>query len=227
MHTSHLAVQARTAVDQARFGTLTTYARLPSTPHATCVAVEAGSDGSAEVELAKDAIAVRQILARPLASLRVAPVGCEPVLLHGAAYRRPGITRQGRLRFHLQAAAVRVGSPPQLVDEASYAAAEPDPLRHDAWHVLAHLNDGHADALATCLSAGGHDVGFVQATRLDAGGLTVLAVHDGGVDTVRLSFPAPVRDLRELPPSLRGVLSPRCGCGSRPPTGDSGTPSIP
>lgn len=146
--TSHLAVQARTAVDQARLGTLTTYARAPSTPHTTCATVPLRGDGSVEVELATDALAVRQLLARPVAALRVAPVGREPVILRGAARRLPGASRQGRLRFRLQPAAVRVGTPSQRVDEASCDSAAPDPLRHNAPHVLAHLNDRHSDDLA-------------------------------------------------------------------------------
>lgn len=219
MQDAHLAVEARTAVDQARTGTLTTYARQPGARHTTCVAVRARDDGSVEVELEPGSLAVRQVLARPLASLCVAPAGCEPVLLHGAALRLPG-SGQSVLRFHLQAGAVRVGTPPLLLDQATYETAVPDPLRHDAPHVLAHLNEGHADALATCLRAGGHPVSYARAVRLDAGGLTVLAVTEDGVDTVRLRFPAPVGDLRELPPSLRGVLSPgrRC-CSPDPSTG--------
>lgn len=224
MDRAHLAVQARTAVDRASIGTLTTYARHPSASSATVVVVRPRSDGSVEVELSKDALAVAQLLARPLASLRVAPEACETVLLHGGACRQAGLSEKGLVRFRLQAAVVRVGSPPLLVDQAAYEAAAPDPLRHDAPQALAHLNAGHADALATCLRAGGHDAAFARATRLDAGGLTVLAVHDGGVDTVRLRFPSPVHDLRELPPSLRAVLDPACACGAPHQDGSSAPP---
>ena len=223
MHESRLAAQARTAVDRASVGVLTTYGRQPTSSYTTCVAVRARDDGGVEVELAKEALAVRQLLARPLASVRVAPLGWEPVLLHGAADRLPGLGRHGLLRFHVHAWAVRVGSPPALLDEATYTAAEPDPLRHDAPQVLAHLNSAHAEALATCLRVRGHDAGFAQATRLDAAGLTVLAVSEVGADTVRLDFPAPIADLRELPPSLRNVLSPDCRCSSPERDGSSGS----
>jgi hypothetical protein len=103
-----------------------------------------------------------------------------------------------------------------LVDETAYAAARPDPLRCDAPAVLAHLNVGHADALSACLRAFGHDVAFAEATRLDAGGLTVVAVGSEGADTVRLRFPTPVAALDELPPSLAWVLQPGCSCCGTP-----------
>lgn len=206
------AAQARTSVDRARVGVLTTYARHPSSTRTTSVGVAGREDGSVEVRLAPAALGARQLLARPVATLQVAPLWCEPVLLHGAVRRLPGTDDRGALVFHLSVAAVRVGSPPVLVDETSYSGAAPDPLRHDAPGVLAHLNESHADALSACLRASGHDAGFAQATRLDATGLTAVAVGSAGVDTVRLRFPAPVTSLRDLPPSLAWVLDPGCRC---------------
>ena len=206
------AVRARTSVDRARVGQLITYARHPSGSRTTSVGLEVRADGAVDVHLAAGARAVAQLLARPLATLHVAPPWCEPVLLHGGVRRLPGLTDRGELVFRLDVAAVRVGSPAALVDEPAYAAARPDPLRCDAPAVLAHLNEGHADALTACLRARGHDVAFAEATRLDAGGLTVVAVGEQGTDTVRLRFPAPVAALDELPPSLAWVLRPGCGC---------------
>lgn len=206
------AVRARTSLDRARVGELTTYGRHPSATTATSVALEARSDGAVDVRLASSASAVAQLLSRPLATLRIAPPWCEPVLLHGGARRLAGRTDRGELVFRLEVAAVRVGSPPVPVDGAAWSAARPDPLRCDAPAVLAHLNDGHADALSACLRACGHDVAFAEATRLDARGLTVVAVGPDGADTVRLRFPSPVRSLDELPPSLSLVLQPGCSC---------------
>ena len=206
------AVRARTSVDRARIGELTTYARHPSGALSTSVGLQVRADGAVDVHLSTSAHAVAQLLARPLATLRVAPPWCEPVLLHGGVRRLPGLTDRGELVFRLEVAAVRVGSPPVLVDGAAYAAARPDPLRCDAPAVLAHLNEGHADALSACLRACGRDVGFAEATRLDAGGLTVVAVGPEGADTVRLRFPSPVAALGELPPSLAWVLQPGCSC---------------
>ena len=215
------AVRARTSVDRARVGELTTYARHPSGARTTSVGLQVRPDGSVDVHLSTEADAVAQLLARPLATLHVAPPWCDPVLLHGGVRRLPGRSDRGELVFRLAVAAVRVGSPPVAVDEAAYSAARPDPLRCDAPAVLAHLNEGHADALTACLRARGRDVAFAQATRLDAGGLTVVAVCDDGTDTVRLRFPTPVAALDELPPSLAWVLRPGCGCcaaGPRPHT---------
>lgn len=211
-----VAVQARTSIDCARVGSLTTYARHPSSQHTCSVSVQARADGTVEIELAVDALSARQLIARPVASLLVAPVGCAPVLLHGSARRLPGPSRRGTLVFHLELAAVRVGSPGVLVDQAAYCAAAPDPLRHDAPAVLAHLNDGHADALAACLRAAGHDAAFAHATRLDAGGLTVTAIGDAGADIVRLAFPRSVTRLADLPVSLNCLLGPRCRCPHAP-----------
>ena len=210
---SDLAVQARTSVDCARVGSLTTYARVSGARHASSVSVRARADGTVDVETAVDALSARQLIARPVASLVVAPVGCEPVLLHGSARRLPRhLERRGAHVFHLEPAAVRVGDPGVPVDAAAYRAAAPDPLRHDAPAVLAHLNDGHSDALAACLRAAGHDAAFVRATRLDAGGLTVTAIGATGAEVVRLAFPRSVARLDDLPLGLSCLLGPRCAC---------------
>lgn len=216
------AVCARTSVDRARVGALTTYARHPSGQRTTSVGLQARPDGAVDVHLASGAPAVAQLLARPLATLQVAPPWCEPVLLSGGARRLPGRTEHGALVFRLEVAAVRVGCPPVLVDGCAYAAARPDPLRRDAPEVLAHLDEGHADALSACLRARGRDVAFAHATRLDAGGLTVVAVGQDGVETVRLRFPSPVATLDDLPPSLAWVLRRGCGCRAAVPRSAEG-----
>lgn len=210
------ACQARTSVDCARTGSLTTYARHPSRQHTTAVAVRPRVDGTVEVVVGRDSVPARQLVSRPVATLHVAPAACQPVLLHGAARRLPGVRQGGALAFHLEVAAVRVGASRLLVDEQTYALAAPDPLRHDAPGVLAHLNSAHGEALAACLRARGSTVGFVHATGLDSAGLTVVVASGAGIDTARLRFPAPVSSLSQLPISLSAVLSPGCGCsGSR------------
>lgn len=206
------AASARTSVACARVGSLTTYSRRDVTRLETPVSVAARADGSVEIELARHAAAGQRLLARPVATLRVAPTSCDAVLIHASAHRLPRLGGAGSLVFLLQVAAVRVGAQALLIDSATYHATPPDPLRHDAPQVLAHLNVFHADALAACLRAGGHDAQFAAATRLDARGLTVAAVQGSGVEDVRLTFPTPIRALHELPPSLRRVLTPHCGC---------------
>lgn len=223
MQLDEVAVRARTAVASARVGWLTTYARHPSSQYTTCVSVRPRPDGTVEVQLGRNAVGVRQLLARPVATLEVCPVGCEPVLLHGAARRLPGLSDNGALLFHLDVAVARVGTRAVPLDERTYFAAAPDPLAHDAPAVLSHLNGAHADELAACLRAAGHPVGFARATVLDSGGLTVTAVTAEGVESVRLCFPHPVTHLGQLPPSLSAVLSPRCGCAASRAAGEEGT----
>lgn len=206
------AALARTAVACARVAALTTYARHPSGHTTTPASVSARADGIVEVALAPSSLAVRQLLARPLATVRVSPTWCVPVVLHGAARRLPLADDSGRALFHVQAASLRVGLEGTPVDAEAYAAAAPDPLRHDAPSVLSHLNGGHSEALASCLRARGHDVAFVDASGLDAHGLTVTAVGADGVSTVRLAFPRPVDRLGDLPGGLAAVLTGGCGC---------------
>lgn len=214
MRTPPVALRARTSVAAARVGVLTTYARHPAGQHSTTVSVRPRGDGTVDVQLSRNAVGAQQLLARPVATLELAPAGHDDVLLQGAVRRLPGLGANGTLLFHLDVAAVRVGSPAVLIDEDDYARATPDPLAADAPAVLAHLNDAHADGLAACLRALDHQVGFAHATALDCTGLTVTAVTAGHVDTVRLSFPEPVTALSQLPISLSLVLTPRCGCSA-------------
>lgn len=214
MRTPDFALQARTSVAAARVGLLTTYARHPARQTNTKVSVRPRADGTLDVQLGRDAVGARQLLARPVATLELHPSGCEPVLLHGAVQRLAGTAASGALLFHLDVAAVRVGTPAVLLDQHEYAAATPDPLAAQAAAVLEHVNSAHGDALTACLRAVGHRVGFAHATALDMRGLTVAAIHEGGVDTVRLRFPHQVSDLAQLPTSLAVVLNPRCGCGT-------------
>lgn len=225
MELNENATQARTSVDCARVGSLTTYTRHPSRQHTTAVAVQARPDGSVEVQVPVRSLAARQLVSRPLATLLVAPAACQPVLVHGAAQRLRPTGSGSVLTFHLDVATVRVGTARLAVDEQSYARAAPDPLRHDAPAVLAHLNADHAQALAACLRARRTDVGFVHATGLDAGGLTVLVADGDGVDTVRLRFPSRVESLDELPVSLSTALQPgpSCPCTRRARPGTAGS----
>lgn len=93
------AAAARASVAAARIGTLTTYARHPSGQHSSAVTVHPQRNGAVEFHLARNAHGVRQLLARPAATLELAPAGCQPVLLHGAAHRLPGLGSNGTLRF--------------------------------------------------------------------------------------------------------------------------------
>ena len=215
MRTTDLAMQARKSVAAARIGLLTTYARHPAGQTTTTVSVRPRGDGSVDIQLGRDAVGTQQLLARPIATLELTPVGHDPVLLRGAVHRLPGVGASGTLLFHLDVAAVRSGAPAVLLDEHEYARATPDPLAAEAPAVLKHLNDAHADALAACLRTHGHPVGYAHATALDGSGLTVAVVTTSSVNTVRLRFPRPVTALSQLPTGLSLVLKSRCGCSVR------------
>lgn len=206
---------ARASVEAAKVATLVAYGRHPSAQTATVVAVAARPDGSVEVRLATDAPAVRQLLARPLATVSLALPAGPPVLLHGAAHRLPGVGADGRVVFHVEAGAVRVGELCRPVDVRAYAASRPgaaDVLRALAPAALSHLNAAHGAALADRLRADGRHAEVALATRLDARELTVAALDRSGVRTVRLPFAAPLERAEHLPAALAALLTSRCSC---------------
>jgi putative heme iron utilization protein len=205
---------ARTTVARARVAALTTYPRrAPARPHLTSVAVGCSADGCPVVQLASGSRAAAHLLARPLATVRMAPVGGETVTVHGAAHRLAGRDAAGTLAFRVEVGAVRLGAAsPTPVGAEAYRRAEPDPLRDEAPAVLEHLRAAHADDLAACLRAMGHEAEWAEPSALDRYGMTLLAVAPGGVDTVRLAFPDPVDRLDDLRPGLGTVLRCRCGC---------------
>lgn len=205
------AERARTAVARARVAALTTYPRrAPARPHLTSVAVEAGPGGQPIVRVEPGSLAAAHLLARPLASVRVCPPGADVVTVHGAARRLPGRADDGRLVFQIEVGAVRLGDNAP-VDPAAYRAAAVEPASDEA---LEHLRAEHADDLAACLRALGHDAQWAEPTGLDRRGLTVLAIGSDGVESVRLLFPAPVDRLEQLPNGLRCLLLCQCQHGS-------------
>lgn len=206
------AALARTSLGCASVAALTTYPRLAARPHLTTVAVIAGEDGSAVVLLRAGAPAAQHLLARPFATVTVAPAGCERVTLHGAVQRLAGKDQAGLLAFQVEAGAVRLGDDEIPIATSAYANASPGPFGRDASAVVAHLrHPHHAEQLTACLRALGHDAQFAEAVALDRRGMTVLAVDLDGVTLVRLEFPTPITSLTDLPPDLRVLLTCRCG----------------
>lgn len=203
---------ARTSLARARIAALLTYPRSAPRPHLTSVTVGCDRAGRPVVRVYAGSPAAARLLARPLATVRVAPVGGNTVTVHGAAHRLRGTGDDGRLTYGVEVGAVLLGAgTPARVEVEAYLAAEPDPLRHEAPAVLAHLRDAHAGQLTACLRALGHDAQWAEPSALDRHGLTVVAVGLEGVATIRLSFPEPVRRLQDLRPGLGTVLLCRCG----------------
>jgi len=203
---------ARTAIASACVGCLTTYPRTrPAHPHHTRVVLEPDVEGRPVVRLASGSQAVAQLLARPLATLRVGVPGTSAVLVHGSVQRL--VAERGQLRYQVDVVAVRVRvtsphwQPVRLTD---YRAADPDPLRHEAPGVLDHLARHHGPQLTACLRAMGHDTQWVEPRSLDCRGLDVLSVDADGVELVRLAFPRPVTELRDLSTGLAAPLLCRC-----------------
>ena len=201
---------ARTAVASASAGGLTTYPRAHAArPHHTQVALEPDVDGLPILQLDPRSLAASQLLSRPVATLRVAPANGPAVLLHGSAHRLPA--RRGSSRYRVEVVAVRLAVPQwQPVPLTQYRAAVPDPLRQDAPEVLRHLARHHGDELAACLRALGHGTRWVEPRALDCRGLDVLSVDDDGVQLIRLPFPEPVTNLRDLSTGLAAPLLCRC-----------------
>lgn len=214
-----LAEQARTALACARTGRLTI---CPAGAGPPPVTVRTQDHGGTVAFILREASPLAGVLAvRPLGTLRVAPQGAEPTSLHGTLRRRPPAPGRGLVRFALDVQLVRVGhGRGEPVDLQAYRAAEPDPLRHHAPAVLAHLRRDHGQDLTECLRAQGHgDIRWAEARRLDRYGLEVTVLDDDGAANVRLDFPTPVRSLGELRPGLRLALGGGTGDGRAPPEG--------
>jgi len=201
---------ARTAIASACVGCVTTYPRVPPTrPLHTQVALEPEVEGRPLLRLSPESAAATQLLARPLATLRVARAGGHAVRLDGSARRLPG--ERGMLRFRLDVVAVRLAMPHwQTVSVTEYLAAAPDPLRHEAPEVLQHLARHHGPQLTACLRALGHETQWAEPMALDCRGLDVLSMTTEGVEVVRLPFPKPVTSLRDLSAGLAAPLLCRC-----------------
>lgn len=231
------AERVRTALAAASVATVTTYPRSPGArPHQAVVRVRAESDGCLCFALDNRSAAVRHLLARPVANLRIAgpaAPGSTPgtasasgVVVFGGVRRARGVVppddRVGSLAFVLDVTSARLCGPGAdvLVDGASYRAAEPDPLRREAPALLAHLGSAHGAGLLHCLRRQGHPrAEWVEPRGLDRYGLEVLVVSADAVGPVRLPFPRPLRSLDELGPGLRAALCCRCGeaCGDDQP----------
>lgn len=209
-----LAEQARTSVAEARMATLTTYPRW-GRPLSTLVGLRADDDGALVVILDTGSAAAAVLRLRPMATVRLHPADWEPVTLQGRFRLLVGGDVQ-HLHFRLDIGSVRVGQRrPQVVHVEDYWSCQPDPLRHDAPGILAHLRRGHGEQLAACLRANGHPTAqWAEPRRLDRYGIELGVLDDAGVSSARLTFTAPVNGVEDLAAGLSVVLQRDCGrCG--------------
>jgi hypothetical protein len=188
------------------------------------VPVAADHRGRPVIEVGATSPEVERLLARPLATVLLTARACPPVVLHGGAHPVRGARGPHTVAFRLRVASVRVilgKGRGTLLGPAEYEAAEPDPLRDAAPGVLAHLARSHRLELRGCVRAHGlTDVEFVEPRALDRYGLELSAVTEDGATTVRLSFPVPVTDLKQLCAGIAGPLLCRCDLGRARPVPD-------
>lgn len=163
------------------------------------------------IRLAAASLAAAQLRVRPLATVQVAPPGCETVTVQGIGHHLAP-SGEGLLRYRVAVAAVRIGEQSRAaVPVEEFWAARPDPLRDDAPTVLRHLAQNHGEEMAACLRARGHDAVWAVPLGLDCRGMDVIGLGLDGVELVRLSFPQPVARLEDLPAGLAVPLLCRCG----------------
>lgn len=150
MNPADAAVLARTSLSRANVAALITYPDgLSAAPQLTSVTVSACDDGSAVVLLRPDSPAARQLLIRPVAVVQVAPQGCTPVSLHGAAHRLRSRDQAGRVAYRIEAGAVRLGTRGEVgVESTAYASARPYPVATDAPAAPAGCRRHHGGRLA-------------------------------------------------------------------------------
>lgn len=212
-----IAERARTTAASAVVADLITYARRPGGPGGATVPVAADQRGRPVLDVGTTSPVVARLLARPVATVLLTAPTCPPVVLQGGARPVRGAHGPRTRAFRVQVASVRVilgGGRGTLVAPEAYEAAEPDPLRHAAPGVLAHLARRHCAELRGCVRAHGlADVEFVEPRALDRYGLELLAVTAHGATVVRMPFPAPVTHLRQLSPGVAGPLLCRCDLG--------------
>jgi hypothetical protein len=165
-------------------------------------------------------------VARHLANGPVTVTLAVPAAAPFAALRLTGVTRPARPgaypgdpdAYPVSLRAVEfTGAVPATVAVPQYEAAAADPFWREAPAVLRHLEHCHMDDLVRCVQAHGMVTAESVVPRgLDRYGLELLVLTPTGLANVRLAYPGgPVATLREVPVSIRALLTCRCGDGSR------------
>jgi len=94
------------------------------------------------------------------------------------------------------------------VTAASYASAEPDPVRPHTAEVIARLHTDHANALLTLARTfGGYpDTISASCTGADRYGLDVRVVTDRGVAYTRIGYSEPISSIDDVPGALEVLV---------------------
>jgi hypothetical protein len=214
-----LAQQARTALAQARVGSLIGRSTPSAARSVTLVRVTDQLDGQPVVELEPESAMVRLLAGRPVVTVAVRGPGPYRALhLTGTAEARPPL--DDRLRaYRVTLLSTRLVSTSSVsVPVCDFKAAEPDPLWRHAPEALEHLGQAHATELLACARAHGMpEAEAVVPTTLDRYGLALAVIGSEGIRSVRLPFPGgPVSSLQEVGEGLRVLLTCRCGsCRNR------------
>ena len=207
-----LADRARTALADASTATLVTRG-CRSSHTCTVVAVEDQATGRPAIRVDRESPAVQLIAGCPVVTIAVpGPAPYRSLQLVGTLRGRPAERDRKRV-YQLCLLSVRlVGAGARSLPVDEFLAAGPDPLRHCAPQVLAHLEHAHTEDLLACVRAHGHDVHAVVPRGLDRYGIELAAIGYDGVHQLRLSFPnGPIDDLAQLSGGVRLPLTCHCG----------------
>jgi hypothetical protein len=212
-----LAQQARTALAQARVGSLVGRSAAPTARSVTVVKVTDQPDGQPVVELEPGSTMVRLLAWWPVVTVSVPGPGRFKALhLTGTATGHDPLDERLRA-YRLTLLSTRLVSTRSVtVPLGEFRAAEPDPLWRHAPQALEHLGQAHAPELLACIRAHGlPEAQAVVPRALDCYGLELAVIGHDGIATVRLPFPGgPVQSLQEVTEGLRVLLTCRCGaCG--------------
>jgi hypothetical protein len=179
----------------------------------TIVTVEDQPDGRPLVRLEDSSPTVRELAARPVATLAVAGPGPFARLELTGSLKPHHAPRPGQRSYRLSPLTCRlVGTTSVPLSLREVLAARPDPLASLAPALLDHLAEAHASDLLACIRAHGHDHAEVVLPRaLDRYGIELAVLGADGVKRVRLPFPGgPIETLEDAPLGLAAPLSCRC-----------------
>jgi hypothetical protein len=210
---------ARTAVARAATAAVS-YASLVGDPvTASEIPVRSGPAGSPVLLTATGSALARQLGTGP-ETVSVSVAAAAPfagLRLTGTAQPAAPNRKAGIIAYVVAVRSVEFcGTVSALVSLDQYQAATPDPLWREAPGILRHLEQGHMSDLIGCVRAHGMlQADWVIPRGLDRYGLELLVLTADGTAATRLSFPSgPVTSLRDVPASVRTVLT--CRCQSAP-----------